>query len=330
MPRIFVTGPTLAEEAKALLSRWECVCAFGSESDSPNDIARKLAAFQPDGLIVRKGRITDAVMGAAGTLKAISKHGVGVDNIDVTAATRRGIPVMITPRANCESVAEHALALILALSRRILSQDRKVRQGIWDRGDQDIDDLRGKTLGLVGFGRIAQRLVELVRPFEMRVLIFDPYARSMNVCARFVDLRELLSQADIVSIHCPLTPETRGLIGCEQLALMKRAAWIVNTARGAVIDEAALIEALREERIAGAALDTFSSEPPCPANPLFAMDNVVLSAHIGGLSRSSFRNMGVGAVENVLSVLDGRMPDPACLVNPEVFGKVISEELAVP
>ena len=327
MPRIFVTGPALAEEAKALLSRRGCVCAFGHDGDSPDDIARKLATFQPDGLIVRKGLITEAVIGAAGTLRAISKHGVGVDNIDVAAATARGIPVMITALANYESVAEHTLALIFALSRRIPAQDRKVRQGIWDRGDYGIDDLRGKTLGLVGFGRIARRLVELVRPLEMRVLVFDPYARSAGSSVRFVDLMELLSLADIVSIHCPLTPETRGLLGRAQLAAMKPTAWIVNTARGAVVDETALIEALRDRRIAGAALDTFSSEPPGPNHPLFAVDSVVVSAHIGGFSRNSFRNMGVGAVENVLAVLDGGMPERACLVNPEVF-HVIAEQRA--
>lgn len=321
MPRIFITGSALAEEARALLSRRECVCSFGSESDTSHDIAEKLAAFQPDGLIVRKGTINAAVIAAAPTLKAISKHGVGVDNIDVEAATRRGIPVMITATANCESVAEHALALILALARRIPAQDRKVRQGIWDRSEQSGEDLRGKTLGLVGFGRTARRLAEFVGPLNIHVLYFDPHVAPSphGAAERVQDLRDLLRRADIVSIHCPLTHETRRLIGREEFASMKPESWIVNTARGAVIDETALVEALRDRRIAGAALDTFAKEPPDPTNPLFEMDNVVVSAHVGGLSRSSFRNMGVGAVENILTVLEGRMPEHGCLMNPEVF-----------
>jgi len=318
MARIFVTGPTLDPEAKALLMEHACDCGYGGENDSSDEIARKLAAFQPDGLIVRKGVINASVIEAAATLKAISKHGVGVDTIDVAAATRRGIRVMITAAANYESVAEHAFALILALTRGIAPQGRKTRQGVWDRGGYGGDDLRGRTLGLVGFGRIGRRLSELVKPLEMRVLVFDPYVRLAESCTQVSELKELLAAADIVSIHCPLTPATRGLIGRAELAAMKPEASIVNTARGPVIDEDALIEALREKRIASAALDTLAKEPPEPGNPLLTMDNVIVTAHVGGISRTAFRNMGVGAVQNILAVLDGKMPEAGCLVNPEV------------
>jgi D-3-phosphoglycerate dehydrogenase len=326
MARVFITGSTLAQEAKALLAEHKCNCSFGTETDGSQEIARKVAVFQPDGLIVRKGIIDARVIAASATLKAISKHGVGVDNIDVAAATKLGIPVMITALANYESVAEHALAMILGLSRGISVQDRKVRRGVWDRSDFDRDDLRGKRLGLIGFGRIASRLAELVGPLEMPILVFDPYVRAPQPYVQTTDLQELLRAADIVSVHCPLTPETRGLIGRAELASMKPGAWIVNTARGPVIDEAALIEALREKRIAGAALDTLEQEPPAPTHPLLAMDNVVVTAHVGGSSRTALVNMGVGAVENILAVLEGRMPASGCLVNPEVYSTASTAE----
>ena len=327
MPRIFVTAARLADEAMGLLSQHNCICEFGNEGDSSEEIARKLRAFQPDGLIVRKGVISAEVIEASEKLKAISKHGVGVDRIDLAAATKLGIPVMITALANFESVAEHALALILALSRRIPSQDRKVRQGMWDQQDFGGDDLRGKTLGLIGFGRIGRRLAELVQPLHMPVLFFDPYVASGESATRVTNLSDLLRAADIVSIHCPLTQETQGLMGRQQIASLKPGAWIVNTARGAIIDDAALIEALREKRIS-AALDTFGKEPPDRDNPLLSLDNVVVSAHIGGHSRNSFVNMSVGAVENVLMVLEGKVPARACLVNPEVYEKAGTSPLS--
>ena len=319
MARVFITGPTLAESAKALLADHRCDYSFGTERDTSEEIACKLAAFQPHGLIVRKGTIDASVIAASAALRAISKHGVGVDNIEVAAATRLGIPVMITALANYESVAEHALALILGLSRSIAGQDRKTRQGIWDRSDFQADDLRGKILGLIGYGRIARRLAELVRPLEMSIQVFDPYVRASQPCTQAQDLHQLLSVADIVSVHCPLTSDTRGLIGKTELALMKPGAYIVNTARGAVIDEAALIETLQEKRIAGAALDTLENEPPALTHPLLTMENVVVTAHVGGVSRTAFVNMGVGAVQNILAVLEGKMPPAECLVNPEVY-----------
>ena len=174
MTRIFVTGTALADEALSVLAERGCTCIFGGDNDSAAEIARQLAAHNPAGLIVRKGTITADAIRSASALRAISKHGVGVDNIDVAAATERGIPVMVTALANYESVAEHTLALILALSRRIPAQDRKVRQGLWDRKDYGGNDLRGKTLGIIGFGRIGRRLAELVGPLHMRILTFDP------------------------------------------------------------------------------------------------------------------------------------------------------------
>ena len=322
--RIFVTGPSIADEAAALLKERGCLCGFGTGIETSAELAEKLAAFRPDALIVRKGVVTRAVLDAAPTIRAISKHGVGVDCIDVEAATSRGIPVMVTPQANFESVAEHTLALMLALVRQVPVQDRQVRGGVWKKEDYEGDELLFKTLGLIGYGRIARRLAELVQPFRMEVLAFDPYSEPVPPVRAAATLEELLSRADIVSIHCPLTPETKGMIGRDEFRRMKPGAYIVNTARGAVIDEDALIDVLREGRITAAGLDTLEREPPVPDNPLLRMDNVLVTSHVGAFSRNSFRNMGIGAVRNVLAVLSGQMPDPDCLINPEVFDRGLS------
>ena len=319
--RILVTGPTLDEEAKHLLARRGCAVAYvrGEGDDGLGGLADRMREHRADGLIVRKGKVDRAVLTASDRLRAVAKHGVGVDNIDVQAAAELGIVVMNTPAANFESVAEHTLALMFALARRLPRQDARVRDGKWDKSDYQGDELASKTLGLVGFGRVGRRLAELVAPLRMTVLVYDPWTDRSTATndITFVDeLDELLPRADIVSLHCPLTPETTGMIGGRQLRRMPEHSWLVNTARGAIVEEAALVQALRDGQIAGAALDTFEAEPPDPDNPLFAMENVVLTNHIAGISTRSFRNMGVGAVENVLAVLDGRPPDPSTVITP--------------
>lgn len=324
--RVFITGSYIAQEAEELLADKGCEYRFGHESDTPEAITGKVRDYRPDALIVRKGRITADVLRASPNLRAVTKHGVGVDNIDVDAATRLRIPVMITAYANFESVAEHTLALILSTVRRIPGQNAYVRDGNWDKSGYDGGELLGKTLGLVGFGRIGRRVAEIVEPFRMKVLVFDPYLKPGRLPAHSMisaALDDLLSRSDIVSLHCPLTPETRGLIGARELGLMKREAWIVNTARGPIIDESALVAALRDNSIAGAALDTLEIEPPDGGNPLFECDNAIVTNHIAGVSSNSFRNMGLAAVENVLGVLQGGAPDPACLVNPAALKEAV-------
>jgi D-3-phosphoglycerate dehydrogenase len=299
-----------------------CQVAFGHEGDDTTTIARRVRQFQPDGIVVRKGKITREVLEASPRLRAVCKHGVGIDNIDVEAATELGIPVMITASANFESVAEHALALILTLLRNIHLQHAYTRSGGWDKSSYQGADLLGKTLGLVGFGRIGRRLCELVEPFRMETLVYDPYLPSEQLPARVnqvTDLSAMLPLVDVLSIHVPLTPETARLIGRQELALLRPQAYLVNTARGGVVDEAALIRALQEGKIRGAALDTFEQEPPDPGNPLLGMDNVVVSNHVGGSSRDALTRMGVGAVRNVLDILSGKELDQASIINPEAL-----------
>ena len=314
--RILVTGPTLDDEAQQMLAAQGCVVAhvYGGGLER---LADRVREHRTDGLIVRQGNIDRAVLSASDRLRAVCKHGVGVDNIDVRAAADLAIVVMNTPAANSESVAEHALALMLALARDLPSQDAQVRQGRWDKRDYRGQELAHKRLGLVGYGRAGRRLSELVAPLHMQILVYDPWAERSTTPpgVTFVEeLDELLEQADIVSLHCPLTPETRGMIGAAQLRRMRREAWLINTARGALVDEAALIPALATGSVAAAALDTFEDEPPSPDNPLLSMSNVIFTGHVAGISSASLRRMAVGAVANVLTVLDGGQPDPSVVV----------------
>jgi D-3-phosphoglycerate dehydrogenase len=322
--KIFITGSYIASDAEALMKKNGFIFEFGHESDTPEKIEERLLKFQPDGMIVRKGKITKNVLHASSKLKVVTKHGVGVDNIDIKAATNLGIPVMITTFANFESVAEHTLALIFSLLRKIPQQNTYSKKGNWDKTNYYGHELLEKTLGLVGFGRIGKRLAELVKPLNMKVMVYDPYLKKEMISKEIMvikNLNELLSEADIVSLHCPLNEDTKGLIGENELNLMKENSWIINTARGAVINESALIQALQDKKLAGAALDTLEKEPPAQNNLLYNMDNVIVTNHIGGVSINSFRNMGIDAVNNILTILKGKMPDLATLVNPEVLNK---------
>ncbi|MBD3290918.1 3-phosphoglycerate dehydrogenase [candidate division KSB1 bacterium] len=320
--KIFMTGSRLVKEAEDILNREGCIYEYGTPKDTSEEIAAKLRDFDPVGLIVRQGKITKAVLDSAEKLKVICKHGVGVDNIDVDAATEKGIPVMITINANFQSVAEHALALIFSLLRKVPKQDRDLRQGIFNKVNYDGEELFKKTIGLIGFGRIGRRLAELVKPFEPKIFVYDPFLNNNSVpeyIEKTDDLEQVFKEADIISLHCALTSETKGFINTDSIALMKSSAYIINTSRGPVVNEDDIVKALDEKRIAGAALDTFQKEPPDISNPLFKLDNVIVTSHVGGASKSSLRNMGVGAVKNVLAVLKGDPLPMECVLNPQVF-----------
>jgi len=320
--RIYITGSGIAEEAQQLLREEDCAFAAGNPKDTPGDIAGELAMFRPDGIIVRQGKITAEVMDAAATLRVICKHGVGTDNIDLAAATRRGIPVLYTPQANYESVAEHTLTLILSLIRRIPLEDKRVRAGIFDKKNYDGRELLGKTLGIIGFGRVGRRLAELVVPFRMEVVAYDPFwpaATPPSHVVRVEEAEDVFSRADIITLHCPLTPDTRNLINARSIARMKQGVCIVNTARGGIVNEGDLIRALQDQRVGGAALDVFEVEPPAGDHPLLQLSNVIFTSHVAGSSDNSMKNMGVESVRNVLTVLRGHPPDRESLVNPEVL-----------
>jgi D-3-phosphoglycerate dehydrogenase len=260
-----------------------------------------------DALIVRsRTRVTDDILSAADRLKVVGRAGVGVDNIDVESARRRGITVLNAPAGNVISAAEHTLALMLALVRRIPQADASLRAGKWERTRLRGIELHGKTLGLAGAGRIGSEVAKRAQAFAMRVVVYDPYLTAEaagRLAVELVTLPELLRSADVVSVHTPLTDETRGLIGAEELASMKPTAYLINAARGGVVDEAALIAALRRAELAGAALDVFEEEPLPGDHPLLALENVVLVPHLGAATLEAQLNSGIEICRTVRDAL---------------------------
>jgi D-3-phosphoglycerate dehydrogenase len=261
----------------------------------------------------------------ASNLQVLGRHGIGLDNVDLAAATQRGIPVTYTPDGPTESTAEHALLLILATARRLAQLDRSVREGrfqIRDRLEVMGRELEGKVLGVVGFGRIGRRLAAMCREaLHMSVHVYDPYLdpeaiRSWGALPE-PDLPELAGQVDVLSIHTPLTPETRRLIGPGVIRAMKPGAILVNTSRGPVVDEAALIAALEDGHLGGVGLDVYDPQPPAADNPLLRFDQVVLTPHVASFTQEGRRRMGLTVVEDILRVLGGEAP--VYLANPGVW-----------
>jgi D-3-phosphoglycerate dehydrogenase len=245
----------------------------------------------------------EAVLAAAPHLRIIARCGVGLDSIDLDAAARAGVAVTITPDVNNEAVADHALALILAAVRRLREQDALVRGGGWRSFDIVSWQLHGATVGIVGYGAIGRAVARRLAGFGVELLVHDPFVEAADVT--LTDLDELLAASDVVTLHMPLTPQTRGIIDARALALMKRDAVIVNTARGPVIDQDALIEALRSGQLGAAGLDVFEVEPPV-GSPLLELPNVILSPHVGGISDASNLAMSRMATASVLEALQNR------------------------
>lgn len=285
-------------------------------------------------VVVLPVRVPADLIRAGRLLEVISTHGAGFEHIDVEAATAAGIPVVNNVGVGPIPVAEHALGMMICLAKRIVWADRALRpQGNWGvREDllavdrQMGHELEGKTVGIVGLGNIGTLLAHKCRlAFHMRVLAYDPFVSRERMEAMGVtkveDLMELLREADFVSLHLPSMKETRGIIGREQLRAMKRTAYLINCARGAVVDEAALVQALREGWIAGAGLDVFEPEPPSADNPLFKLDNVVLTPHIAGVTEETARQLAISVATQVLQVLRGERPPH--LVNPEVWPRFL-------
>jgi D-3-phosphoglycerate dehydrogenase / 2-oxoglutarate reductase len=262
-----------------------------------------------DAVVVRSQTSVDAAAIEAGDrLKVVARAGIGLDNVDVDAATRRGVMVVNAPQSNVLSAAEHTMALLLALARNIPRADASLRGGAWERDRLQGVELHGKTLGVVGLGRVGSLVAQRALSFGMRLIAFDPYvsrerARQMGI-ELMPDLEALLVQADFVTIHLPRTQETAGLIGARELALMRDGSRLVNTARGGIVEEAALVEAVRSGRLGGAALDVFEEEP-ITEHPLFGLPNVVVTPHLGASTREAQDKAGVAIAEMVRLALKG-------------------------
>jgi len=319
--RVVVTSDRISPEAVELLSE-KCRIDYIGPYSKPADIARTVSESRADGLIVRTGKISREVIQASPRLRVIAKHGIGVDNIDVSAATELKIPVLISASANYRSVAEHALALMLSLAKDIPTLDARVRLGHWDKTSYRGVELFRKSLGLIGFGRIGRCLAELAAPFGMNVMVFDPLMTGEipQGITRVPEIELLLKAADIVSLHLPLTDQTRYLIGAAELGMMKKTAWLINTARGEIVDQKALIDALKEGMIAAAGLDTFAQKPPEDLGRLCGAGKLVLTPHVGAATAESIVRMAVEAARNILTVLDGVKPERGVMVNPEIYG----------
>ncbi len=305
---VLLTGPVYEKALKKLEAKADV--QFIKKGVSETEIINLIKKQKITILIVRGGKINKQVINSAPNLKAIIKHGVGVNNIDIKEAKKRNIPVFYTPNANYESVAEHALALILDVTKHICcyNQEMKKTKEWCQRKFQPIE-LKDKTVGLIGLGRIARRLSEFMTPFPVKIFAYDPFVEQKDIPhnVKMVNLLDqLLRESDIISIHCPLTSETENLIDANRISKMKKGVYVINTARGPIIDENALISALKNGKIAGAGLDTFAQEPLSEYSALYDLESVVLTPHIGGTARESFIRMGEEAVDMAIKIIENR------------------------
>ncbi len=277
-----------------------------------------------DAVILGVAPFTARIIEKADRLKIASRHGVGYDSVDVAALTRAGIPLTVVGTANSVTVAEHALFFMLALAKQCVPYDREVRKGNWNiRFDLPASDLEGKKLLILGFGRIGRRLVNRCLAMEMEVLVHDPFVVQDAIVTAgatpVADWRAILSEIDFLSVNCPKDATTTGMVGKAELAAMKKTAYVVNTARGGIVDEAALYDALKGRIIAGAGIDPFVVEPATPDNPLFELDNILVSPHSAGVTKESMYRMGFWAAQNVADCFDGKL-NPDNVINKEILG----------
>nr|WP_316639715.1 NAD(P)-dependent oxidoreductase [uncultured Roseateles sp.] len=299
---ILVTGSDLAAEALALLQDHEVVYAGAKPTEE--DIVALCQRHDPVAIIVRYSKVGAAAMDAAPSLKVISKHGSGTDTIDKQAAAARGIEVVAAVGANAAAVAEHALALLLACAKSVVELDGRMHQGHWDKATHKSVELEGRTVGVIGLGAIGQRFARMADAMDMRVLGFDPFAKNLPAYIEPADLTTIWREADVISLHCPLTPENAGLLNAQTLAACKKGVIIVNTARGGLIDEPALLEAIRSGQVGSAGLDSFVVEPMTAPHPFHGEPRITLSPHIGGVTADAYVKMGVAAATNALAVLN--------------------------
>ena len=307
---VLMTAPRLAPQAVALLEAAGASIHYMDPFPGAAAVAARAGAVDAAAILSRQGPVGAAAMAAAPNLRIIARHGVGVDDVDVAEAARRGILVTRSPGSNTRAVAEHTLALILALAKDLLPLSAGVAAGGWRGADTLVRDISGMRLGLAGFGGIGQAVAPLAAAFGMDVSVWSPSGREAPGVRRAPDLAALLAGADVLSLHMPLLPETQGLIGAAALARLPRGALLVNTSRGGLLDEAALLDALDSGHVAGAGLDVTAPEPPAPAARLRGHPRVILTPHIAGVTPGSMVSMGVMAAECIAAVLQGRPVPP--------------------
>lgn len=299
---VLVTGADLAPQALVLLAGFDVV--YAGKTPQPQEVIELCRRHDPAGIILRYGAVTAEMMDAAPSLRVISKHGSGTDTIDKEAAKARGIEVRAAAGANAAAVAEHALALLLACAKSVVQLDARMHAGHWDKATHKSLELHGRTIGLVGLGAIGLRFSRMCAAMGMHVIGHDPYAEDLPPGVRHVGLDVLWRESDAISLHCPLTPENRQMVNASTLARCKDGVILVNTARGGLIDEAALLAAVRSGKVLAAGLDSFAAEPMAAPHPFHGQANIILSPHIGGVTGDAYIHMGTGAAKNVLAVLE--------------------------
>jgi D-3-phosphoglycerate dehydrogenase len=320
-PVVLVTSTNLSDSAKKILSDAGAEVIYMTDPIDEAALLGKFAAADINAVLLRTSPpFTRRVLEAAKHLKIIAKHGAGVDSVDIETATARGIVVVTAGDANADPVAEQAIMFMLALARDLPRLNRGLREGKWEKGKYQGREFRGRTVGIVGFGAIGRRTAHMARALGANVVlhsrspITDP--EGMQVEDNF---ERLLGGVDILSLHCPLNDKTRGMIGDKQLRLMKPTALLINTARGQLIDEAALVDALKSGRLAGAGLETFAKEPTDPKNPLIFFDNVICTPHVSALTAEALTRMGTIAATNIVGYVERGECDRANVVNPAVL-----------
>jgi D-3-phosphoglycerate dehydrogenase len=302
-PVFLVTGNDLAGDALALLRDYDVV--YAGKTPTEGDIVSLCQQHDPVAIIVRYSKVGAAAMQAAPSLKVISKHGSGTDTIDKGAAKARGIEVVAAVGANAAAVAEQALALLLACAKSVTTLNERMHAGHWDKATHKSVELEGRTIGVIGLGAIGLRFARMADAMSMRVLGFDPYAKDLPAYVQPSDLATVWRESDAISLHCPLTADNQKLLSAQTLAQCKRGVIVVNTARGGLIDEAALLDAVKSGQVASAGLDSFVIEPMAGSHPFLGEPRITLSPHIGGVTADAYVKMGVAAAKNALTVLNG-------------------------
>jgi D-3-phosphoglycerate dehydrogenase len=301
-PVFLVTGNDLAPQALALLGDYEVV--FAGKTPTEDDVIALCKRHDPVAIIVRYSKVGAHAMDAAPSLKVISKHGSGTDTIDKVAAQPRGIQVVAAVGANAAAVAEQALALLLACAKSVVTLNKRMHDGYWDKATHKSVELEGRAVGVIGLGAIGLRFARMADAMGMRVLGFDPYAKGLPAYIENADLETIWRESDAISLHCPLTADNAKLLNAQTLAACKKGVLVVNTARGGLIDEPSLLESIRSGQVAAAGLDSFAIEPMTAPHPFHGEARITLSPHIGGVTADAYVKMGVAAAQNALKVLN--------------------------
>jgi D-3-phosphoglycerate dehydrogenase len=321
---ILVTHKQLSEDAKKVMADAGARAIYLSPPITEDMLIETITREGVGGVLMRLSPpFTRRVLEATPTLKIIAKHGAGIDSVDLDAATERGIAVVNAGGANADPVAEYSVAVMLSLARDVPRLDRDLRGGKWEKGTYMGREFRGRKLGIIGYGQIGRRVAAMAAALGAQVIA---YSRTRKDAIEGVtwetDLDRLLSTVDILSLHCPLTDKTRGLIGRRELALMKPTAILINTSRGPVVDEAALTEALSTGKLAAAGLDVFAEEPTDPKNPLLQLPNVIVTPHVSAMTEEAMTRMGTSAATQILNLLKDGTVERENLANPEVANRL--------